>query len=330
MAPQLRRRPQGQQEEEHPSASAARATAGGTTGSAADAPSCRCRRSAFLLVAVVVLLPILIPFLTAFNSKLNPTDLFQPASSPPVDAAVVLGYALRRDGTPTAALSRRVKAGVALWRSRAAGGRLVFSGAAPSRQLAKESNRPTEAAVMARAALREVEGGFGGGGSASRPAPAPAAWRRKLLNLLLPPPLPDLLFPPSLADLSTEEKTSKNDERAEAALEARYLRAKGWRLERRATSTRENAERTLEIAKQEGWRSLAVVTSPWHARRALATFRRAAEGTGVKRVVVVLAAAADGAEEEGERGLLERLHEAFDASVRESAAAALYWARGWA
>ncbi|MGB9858618.1 MAG: YdcF family protein, partial [Moorellaceae bacterium] len=38
-------------------------------------------------------------------------------------------------------------------------------------------------------------------------------------------------------------------------------------LERRASSTYENAVYTLEILKQKGWRSAIVVTSPYHLRR---------------------------------------------------------------
>lgn len=337
-----RRRPQQQQGHQPPGATAnAIAHSGGANG---DAPSssCRGRRrrslTALLLLATATATPFLCSKLVAFNSKVDPADVFLP-SSPRVDAAVVLGYALRRDGTPTGALMRRVRAGVAVWGSRASRGRLVFSGAAPSAgSLANDKGqRPTEAAVMARAALLELDGGAAGMAAAA--AARPAAWRRKLIRFLLPPPFPDLLLPPSLADLARHE-AKETVEQAEQALEARILRGKGWRLERRATSTAENARHTLAIAKEEGWASLAVVTSPWHARRALATFRRAAEGTGVRRIVVVAVPeeAARGREGEGqEEGASsgsggnwgERLREAFDASVREAAAAALYRARGW-
>ena len=214
---------------------------------------------------------------------------------------------------------------------------------------------------MARAALRELEAEYAVAAAVAKRKPAdPAAWRRKLLSVLLAGggPLPDLLLPrpPEPEDdgsvaLAAAEAAARRDrgdsdgggwirpEDDEDALEARVRRGLGWRLERASASTRENALRTLEMARAEGWRSLAVVTSPWHARRALATFRKAAAeeaaaaggagrwggGGGVTRVEVVLAA-----DDDGERGGgVGGLGEAFDASVREGLATLLYRVRGW-
>lgn len=48
------------------------------------------------------------------------------------------------------------------------------------------------------------------------------------------------------------------------------------------TSTHEEAITALATARQHGWRSLIVVTSPFHSRRARATFRRRFEGSGIE------------------------------------------------
>jgi uncharacterized SAM-binding protein YcdF (DUF218 family) len=46
-------------------------------------------------------------------------------------------------------------------------------------------------------------------------------------------------------------------------------------LERESRNTRENAEQSARIARERGWRSLLLVTSAFHAPRALASFRAA-------------------------------------------------------
>lgn len=46
-------------------------------------------------------------------------------------------------------------------------------------------------------------------------------------------------------------------------------------LERESRNTRENAERSARIVKDQGWRSLVLVTSAMHMPRAAATFRKA-------------------------------------------------------
>ena len=70
-------------------------------------------------------------------------------------------------------------------------------------------------------------------------------------------------------------------------LAARELEAAGVPRERieiapgTVSGTREEALRLREYARGRGYRSLLVVTSPYHARRALWTFRRALGGSGV-------------------------------------------------
>jgi uncharacterized SAM-binding protein YcdF (DUF218 family) len=67
---------------------------------------------------------------------------------------------------------------------------------------------------------------------------------------------------------------------AEAEGMARWVRAAGvpelaLRVDRKATSTRENALRAAEILLPEGRRRVWLVTQPFHLRRALYLFRRA-------------------------------------------------------
>lgn len=61
---------------------------------------------------------------------------------------------------------------------------------------------------------------------------------------------------------------------------ARWLRAGGvpddrLRVDRRSTTTRENAARTAELLLPEGIREVCLVTQPFHSRRARLLFRRA-------------------------------------------------------
>ncbi|MBL8744362.1 MAG: YdcF family protein [Myxococcales bacterium] len=61
---------------------------------------------------------------------------------------------------------------------------------------------------------------------------------------------------------------------------ARWLRRGGvpegsLRVDRHATTTRENAARAREILQREGIREVCLVTQPFHTRRALLLFRRA-------------------------------------------------------
>lgn len=72
-----------------------------------------------------------------------------------VDVAVVLGFALERDGAPTKALRRRVSAGVALFEEGLAGA-LVFTGGHPGDGLHRRGNR-SEAEIMKECGLDLLE-----------------------------------------------------------------------------------------------------------------------------------------------------------------------------
>ncbi|WXJ81345.1 hypothetical protein MHLNE_06960 [Moorella humiferrea] len=53
-------------------------------------------------------------------------------------------------------------------------------------------------------------------------------------------------------------------------------------LEKRATSTYENALYSLGILKKNGWHSAIVVTSPYHLRRTRLAFNNAFRGSGIR------------------------------------------------
>ncbi|WP_235612920.1 YdcF family protein [Moorella sp. Hama-1] len=53
-------------------------------------------------------------------------------------------------------------------------------------------------------------------------------------------------------------------------------------LEKRATSTYENALCSLNILKKNGWHSAIVVTSPYHLRRTRMTFNNVFRGSGIR------------------------------------------------
>jgi uncharacterized SAM-binding protein YcdF (DUF218 family)/glycosyltransferase involved in cell wall biosynthesis len=57
-------------------------------------------------------------------------------------------------------------------------------------------------------------------------------------------------------------------------------------LETRAASTRENGVNVSAILKEKGWRSILLVTSPYHMRRATAVFDKTAPGLDVARAPV--------------------------------------------
>ena len=92
-------------------------------------------------------------------------------------------------------------------------------------------------------------------------------------------------------------------------------------LETKAANTYENVRYVLEILNRQGWRSVLLVSSPYHMRRAVWTMRQAApEITVVPRPVSASQFYAHtwGADAEQIRGILQ-----------EYAAIAAYWWRGW-
>jgi len=92
-------------------------------------------------------------------------------------------------------------------------------------------------------------------------------------------------------------------------------------LETAAANTRENVSFTRDILRQRGWRRILLVSSPYHMRRALLTWRRAAPDvvvipTPVRQSMFYLHGR--GASLEQVRGLLQ-----------EYVAIAAYWWKGW-
>jgi uncharacterized SAM-binding protein YcdF (DUF218 family)/glycosyltransferase involved in cell wall biosynthesis len=92
-------------------------------------------------------------------------------------------------------------------------------------------------------------------------------------------------------------------------------------LETKAANTRENVQLTHRILSDRGWRRVLLVSSPYHMRRALMTWRREAPEVEVTATPVPVSqfyAHERGASVEQIRGL-----------AQEVAAIVLYWWRGW-
>ena len=169
-----------------------------------------------------------------------------------VDAVVVLGYALARDGTPSAALEHRVRAAVREWErasreGEGRGAKLLFSGGHPGGGVRSRS----EAAVMAAVASE--------------------------LPLLLP-----VSQGQKEADWLLEEASTSTWENAVESLEllSRSLKipsssgAEGE--EEEGNEREEEEEEPREKRRRPVVLSVSIATSPFHQRRALATFRCAA------------------------------------------------------
>jgi len=92
-------------------------------------------------------------------------------------------------------------------------------------------------------------------------------------------------------------------------------------LETKAGNTYENVALVREILDREGWRQILLVSSPYHMRRALLTWRKVAPGVTVVSVPV------SGSQfYSHERGAsLEQIRGIF----HEYAAIVVYWWRGW-
>ena len=86
--------------------------------------------------------------------------------------------------------------------------------------------------------------------------------------------------------------------------------------------TRDEAMRTSELARRKGWRTVAVVTSPLHTRRACAAFEK------VGLAVTCVPARSRDIAVGSLRGMADRLR-AFQLWSYEVAAAAEYRRRGW-
>lgn len=57
-------------------------------------------------------------------------------------------------------------------------------------------------------------------------------------------------------------------------------------LELRSYRTFMNADYTLPILQQKGWKKVIIVAQQWHARRVRATFRKSWDGTGIRFAVI--------------------------------------------
>ncbi len=91
--------------------------------------------------------------------------------------------------------------------------------------------------------------------------------------------------------------------------------------ETQVSSTRDYVQRTAELARRHGWRSILLVTSPYHARRADGAFRRTAPELGI-----IHTPAPENRFYAHRWGI--RLHQ-LGALLREAAALLIYRLRGW-
>mmetsp|Transcript_6179 Transcript_6179/g.13450 ORF Transcript_6179/g.13450 Transcript_6179/m.13450 type:complete len:123 (+) Transcript_6179:1583-1951(+) len=63
-----------------------------------------------------------------------------------------------------------------------------------------------------------------------------------------------------------------------------------WLLEEESRSTRENAMYSLQIVKNRGWRSILLVTNPFHQWRSVRVFHKAMRDLGMEPLPVHVAA----------------------------------------
>lgn len=222
----------------------------------------------------------------------------------PLDAVVALGYALARDGSPSAALEHRVRTAVREWRraSREREVKLVFSGGHPGGGLVR--NR-SEAAVMQSLASDLLLSDEGRGDDAAAP--------------------------PSEGDWLLEEASTSTWENAVESLELLS--------NRRSSSASSSSSSSSSVSSS--FLSVSIATSPFHQRRALATFRCAAARRGEREeqkdkeakekrappASFSFSVAPLASPRPPPAGPLERLERAFEAA-REVAAIGWYWARG--
>jgi uncharacterized SAM-binding protein YcdF (DUF218 family) len=92
-------------------------------------------------------------------------------------------------------------------------------------------------------------------------------------------------------------------------------------LEQRSTDTHENVTYVEQILRDRGWRSLLLVTSPYHTRRALLVWRKAAPGVRVIPAPPLKSQFYDHTRGASLEQIQAILHEYF--------AIVGYWSRGW-
>ena len=243
----------------------------------------------------------------------------------PVDAAIVLGYSLQDGGVPTLPLVARVHLGVQLFCSGRARN-LIFSGAAGK----DASPLMTEADAMAKLAVTLIETGWTTGPCRRRGLPLGAPRRVGLSAVDRSPDATRDRYgdPLRSRELSGGGWVDTEDDTATVA--PRFK----WVLEESSTSTRENAMFSREICRARGWRTAAVVTNRFHQYRAGATFETLAKDFDVRVAVAKMPEDLETSTQYPPReyGLVRRASALLRGQwnvLRECAAIALYFVRGW-
>ncbi|KAL6762909.1 hypothetical protein V8C86DRAFT_3130421 [Haematococcus lacustris] len=218
------------------------------------------------------------------------------AATQQFDVAVVLGYALFRNGSLTTPLKARVQEGVRLWQEGAAA-HIIWSGAQPG----PEAGPSSEASAM-------------------------AAWALALL------PSPSTIQ----SEEEKQEKQEEEEEEQQqgqgdgsAQCPGGQQLPRSWLLEGRSTSTRENAMFSLALVKSHRWTRILVVTNTFHQLRSRLVFLKALQELHMQECQVVMAHVPPAWHQGWGGGAL--LNWALDVldPVREVAALVLYWWRGY-
>ena len=234
-----------------------------------------------------------------------------------IDAVVVLGYALSRDGSPSAALEHRVRGAVREW------------------ERAEEQSREEEGRRRRKRVKLVFSGGHPGGGVRSR---SEAAVMRSLASELLLLPSEGKRITAPAEDWLLEEASTSTWENAVESLE---ILSHSSSLSSSSSEGEEKEEKEEEEEEEKEALSVSIATSPFHQRRALATFRCAAarrrergekeergEGRrGSPRAAPAFSFSVAVSPRPPPAGPLERCERALEAA-REVAAICWYWARG--
>lgn len=253
----------------------------------------------------------------------------------PADVAVVLGYSLDH-GVPTRPLEARVRLGVRLFCSGRARN-ILFSGAEGE----NAGVLLTEAFAMASLAktlllMNHSLGDFDG--KRGRCAPPLEKHPRRVA--------PHELGRRAVKDNRGHPVRVRELSVHDGSLETQTVQREGkfvWVLEESSTSTRENAVFSLQECRRRGWRKVLVVTNRFHQSRAVRAFRNAAREAaardaesagefeiGAAEMPLALERAAQFPPPgSGFRTRGKELCRAQWNVLRETAACALYWYRGW-
>ena len=216
---------------------------------------------------------------------------------PSLDVVVVLGYALERDGSPTAQLKDRVDAGVKLYVESSANTWLVFSGGHPGDGKGKRGNK-SEAESMNAHALNTLTSLLHEKQERGNGDERGGEGREKLLER-------------AKRDWFLEDASTSTRENALFTLKQMVS---------------EHPKGGVGDSKVQ----VAIVTSPFHQYRSLLTFEKAykqLERAGEIQCHVGLSVAKVEEKERGSSFAYELLHS--HNVVREIAAIAYYTLRGW-